>query len=295
MSDTSTTVGFGWLHDLPSINDYTPEQAKVKPMLAKVHKAKAASAPVSLPANVDLRAWCSPIENQLNLGSCTANAGVGMVEYYERRAFGRHVDASRLFLYKATRDLMKATGDSGGYLRSTMEALVLFGVPPEEYCPYVVANFDNEPTAFLYSFGQNYQALNYYRLDPAGTTAANLLNAIKANLAAGLPSMFGFTVYNSYTQASVANKGAIPYPVAGEKIVGGHAIMAVGYNDSLVIKNTASGAVATTGALLIRNSWGTTWGDGGYGWLPYAYVLNGLATDWWSLISEKYVDTGKFG
>ena len=230
MTDASTTLRFGWLRDLPSIQDYSPQHAKVKPLLAKMRKAVAASAPASLPSSTDLRAWCSPIENQLSLGSCTANAGAGMVEYYERRAFGRHVDASRLFLYKATRNLMKTSGDSGGYLRTTMEALVLFGVPPESYCPYVFANFDNEPTAFLYSFGQNYQALNYYRLDPAGTSAAALIDAIKSNLAAGLPSMFGFTVYNSYGQASVANKGAIPYPVAGEKVVGGHAIMAVGYD-----------------------------------------------------------------
>lgn len=288
-----SVTGFGWLPDFPSISDYTPEQKDVKPMLATIRR-RMESAP-ALATSADLRAWCSPVENQLNLGSCTANAGVGMVEYYERRAFGRHIDASRLFLYKATRNLLKATGDTGAFLRTTMEALVLFGVPPEEYWPYVVANYDTEPTAFLYSFGQNYQALKYYRLDPAGTAKPAVLASIKTNLASGLPAMFGFTVYNSYTQASVANKGAIPYPTPGEKIVGGHAVMAVGYNDTLQIKNTNPGAVATTGALLIRNSWGTGWGDGGYGWLPYDYVLKAQATDWWTLISLEYVNTGNFG
>lgn len=113
---------------------------------------------------------------QLSLGSCTANAGVALVEYYERRAFGKHIDASRLFLYKSTRNLLKWTGDTGAFLRSTMEAMVLFGVPPEDYWKYVVADFDKEPSAFCYAFAQNYQALNYYRLDPPGTTPAALLS-----------------------------------------------------------------------------------------------------------------------
>jgi C1A family cysteine protease len=295
MSEISTPLCFGWLPDLPSFKDYDVDQKDIKPLLAKVKGAGTAKAPKALAAGADLRAWFSPIENQLNLGSCTANAGVGLVEYYERRASGKHIDASRLFLYKATRDLMKASGDTGAFLRNTMEALVLFGVPPEEYWPYDVAKFDVEPSAFLYSFAGNYQALKYYRLDPAGTTPAAVLAAIKTNLAAGLPSFFGFTVYSSYTQASAANKGAIPFPVSGDKVVGGHAVVAAGYNDTIQIKNAKAGSPATTGALLIRNSWGTGWGDGGYGWLPYDYVLKGLAVDWWSLISAEWVNTGQFG
>ncbi len=171
--------------------------------------------------------------------------------------------------------------------------MALFGVPPEAYWKYVLADFDKEPGAFCYAFAQDYQALNYYRLDPPGTTAAALLKQIKGNLAAGLPAMFGFTVFNSYTQADTTGK--IPYPVAGEKVVGGHAIVAVGYDDAMKIKNTATGATETTGALLIRNSWGTTWGAAGYGWLPYEYVLKGLATDWWALLKQSWIDTGNFG
>ena len=183
---------------------------------------------------------------------------MGIVEYFERRAFGKHIDASRLFLYKATRNLLHWTGDTGAFLRSTMGALVLFGVPPEEYWPYVVADFEKEPSAFCYAFAQNFQAITYYRLDPAGMAKPALLTQIKTYLAAGLPSMFGFTVYSSYTQAAATGK--IPWPTAGEKIVGGHAVVAVGYDDNQRIKNTSAGALETTGALLIRNSWGAGWG-----------------------------------
>jgi C1A family cysteine protease len=266
------------------------QKDSIKAMLNKVGVAEPQS--VSLPAAVDLRQWCSPVEDQGSLGSCTANAGVGIVEYFERRAFGKHIDGSRLFLYKVTRDMMHQTGDTGAFLRTTMGALVLFGVPPEEYWPYRVTDFDREPPAFCYAFAQNYQSISYYRLDPPGTAANALLKRIKTNLSGGLPSMFGFTVYSSYTQGSATGK--IPFPTPGEAIVGGHAVAAMGYDDGMKIKNTKPGAAETTGALLIRNSWGTGWGDHGYGWLPYDYVLKGLATDWWSLLKNEWVDTGIF-
>ncbi len=264
-------------------------QALLQPLgVANAH----VKAPAKLPATVDLRGYFSPVENQGALGACTAHAGVGVLEYYERRAYGRHLDASRLFLYKVTRELLGWTGDTGAFLRSTMGAMALFGVPPEKYWPYVAAKFDDEPTSFLYSLGQSFQALTYFRLDPPGTARPALLDRIKSYTAAGLPAMFGFTVYSSYTQAAAT--GAFPLPGPGEKVVGGHAIAVAGYDDKKVVANQPSGP-KTTGALLIRNSWGTGWGEHGYGWLPYDYVLRGLASDWWVLTKLEYVNTGQFG
>ena len=297
-------LGMGWLPDYPDFRDLTVENDdvslrmkklgqtdSVKDMLVKTGASKATK--TSLPASVSLIPWFSPIEDQGELGSCTANAGVGLVEYFERRAFGKHTDASRLFLYKATRNLMHEKGDTGAFLRTTMGAMVLFGLPPEEYWPYKESNFDKEPSAFCYAFAQNYQSMSYYRLDPPGIKPADLLNLIKSNLAAGLPSMFGFTVYSSYTQANDSG-GKIPFPTKGDKIVGGHAVVAAGYDDKMKIKNTTAGAKETVGALLIRNSWSTAWGDSGYGWLPYEFVLRGLADDWWSLLKNEWVDSGHF-
>jgi C1A family cysteine protease len=279
--------GLGWLPDFPDFRDYTPDHEAVAPLLSATKVAKTES----LPASADLRAWCSPIEDQEQLGSCTANASVGLVEYFERRACGRHVDASRLFVYKATRNLLHWTGDTGAFLRSAMGALVLFGAPPEEYWPYEIAHFDDEPPAFAYAFGQNFQAIKYLRLDPPGTTPGQLVQEIKKFLTSGFPSMFGFTVYSSIRQANT--NGKIPMPGPNEQVEGGHAIVAVGFDDAMTITNTDAN-VTSKGAFLIRNSWGTSWGDAGYGWLPYDYVMKGLADDWWTLIKGEWVDTGAF-
>jgi C1A family cysteine protease len=282
-------AAMGWLPDWPDFRDYSIEHDEVLSQLDKVGVADAVEAS---PAAVDLRPWFSPIENQGQIGSCTANAGAGVYEYFERRAFNKHLDASRLFLYKSTRNLLGWVGDTGAFLRTTMAAMRLFGVPPEKYWPYVTANFDKEPTPFCYAFGQSYQALTYYRLDPPGTAKDVLLARIKTNLAAGLPSMFGFTVYSSISQAAAT--GEIPIPKPGEGVVGGHAIVTAGYDDSKVIINKPGGPT-TTGAFLIRNSWGTGWGKAGYGWLPYEYVTHGLAVDWWSLVKGEWLNTGEFG
>jgi C1A family cysteine protease len=245
------------------------------------------------PISVDLREWCSAIENQGTLGSCTAHAGAGIIEYYERKSFGRHIDASRLFLYKVTRNLMKTKGDTGAYLRKTMGAMVLFGVPPEDYWPYTddEKKFDQEPPAFCYAFAQNYQTIKYFRHDSPGTKADEILRKVKTYLSKSHPAMFGFTVYDSIEQAE--GTGRIPFPSSQERIQGGHAIAAVGYDDKMKIKNKY-GKVETTGALLIRNSWGKEWGEEGYGWLPYEFILRGLAEDFWSILKKEWVDTGQF-
>lgn len=316
------SLGLGWIPDHPDFRDYTSKTDEIKEAIdegfAKLKserskftpKGKAPvkfslfAPPAAPPVSVDLRPWCSPIENQGSLGSCTANAGVGLLEYFERRAFSNHIDASRLFLYKTTRNLMQISGDTGAYLRTTMAAMVLFGVPPEKYWPYNIsgfnvsagtANFDVEPPSFCYSFAANYKSIKYYRLDPSGTTMPTLLNTIKTNLVNFLPCMFGFSVYNSIGQA--LSTGKIPLPAtSGDPFLGGHAVVIVGYDDTIKIQNSIPGSPQTTGAFLIRNSWGPGWGPmGGYLWMPYDYILKGLASDFWTLISAEYVATGNFG
>ncbi len=299
--------GLGWIPDVPSFKDYTLETAGVQTLFAKTKLAGhpglpgsprtaarsvgggagAAMAPAAAPgiaAHVDLRPFCSPIEDQNGYGSCTANAAVSLVEYFEKRSFNKFIDASRMFVWRTTHNLMETSGNTGAYLRTTMEALVLFGTPPEHYWPYDAQHFDVEPTAFCYAFADNYKTIQYLRLDPPAFTPAQVLDAVRLMLAYGFPSMFGFPVYEEFDNPA---NGKTAFPSPTSKYRGGHAICAVGYDDNLMIG-------PDKGAVLIRNSWGTTWGDAGYGWLSYKYVTQGLTADWWTLINQTWVDTGLF-
>ncbi len=292
------TFGTGWLAPVPDLRDYTPDHPAIADLVEKL----GITLGLALPNKVDLRPWCSPVEDQGQLGACTAHAAVGIVEYYQCRVNGKYVDGSRLFVYKVTRNLMGVTGDTGAWLRNAMAALALCGVPPEKYWPYTDAKlptptqeryFDSEPPAFVYAVADNFQSFKYFCHDPLGQNKqpADVLQSVKTYLFKGIPAMFGFFGFPSFGSTDVP--GGIPYPSADEQAAWGHAIVAVGYDDTLKITNTKTN-LSTTGALLIRNSWTGTWGQNGYGWLPYAYVLNRLAIDFWSLLTMEVVNLGQF-
>ena len=301
VSGVSHKVGTGWLSPQPDLSDFTASSKQITAFSRKLgfpgQKTRSAELPSlrsPIKSSVDLREWCSPVENQLELGACTAHAAAGIVEYFERRAFGKHIDASRLFLYKTTRNLMQVTGDTGAWLRETMGALTLCGVPDEKYWPYKVKDFDKEPGGFVYALAENYSTVKYFSHDPQGSNlkGTDVLASVKKYLDAGIPSMFGFWGFQSFEETD--KPGDIAYPCKDESAQWGHAVVTVGYDDSRTITNLRCKS-ETKGALLIRNSWGKSWGEDGYGWLPYDYVLNGLALDFWCILDMRWIDTGKFG
>jgi C1A family cysteine protease len=218
---------------------------------------------VELPKIVDLRSKMTPVEDQGQIGSCGANAGVGLLEFMDNNPDNKYTNLSRLFLYYNTRLLEGTVNfDSGCTIRGTMKAIGKYGVCTEHYWPYTVSKFKVKPSVKAYTDGVRRTISGYYKL--------RTLGEIKASLAEGIPVMFGFTVYENFESYKVEKTGILEMPVAGEAALGGHACLLVGYND---IKKR----------LIVRNSWGRSWGDNGYFYMPYDYVTKKIASDFWTI------------
>jgi C1A family cysteine protease len=241
---------YGWTPDRPDQRD--------------IYYAAIAAPPKKLPPSVDLRATCSSVENQGQLGSCTANALVGNLEFLEMKAGKPATDLSRLFIYYNERALEGTVNeDAGAMIRDGIKTLVHQGACAEKKWPYVITKFSVKPPAACYRQGMAHQVTSYHRVVT--------VQEMRMCLAEGYPFVFGFTVYESFESAAVAKTGTLNMPKRREQVLGGHAVMAVGYNDA-------------TKRFLIRNSWGTDWGMQGYFTMPYAYLDNrNLSDDFWTI------------
>ncbi len=246
-----TIVRYGWIPDLPDARD-------------RIYRAPRKTGP--LPRAVDLRAGCPPVYDQGQLGSCTANAIAGAISFDQRKQkMTQPFTPSRLFIYYNERALEgTTTTDSGAMIRDGIKAVAEQGACPEPMWPYQEPNFAERPPAQCYKSGKAHPAVQYSRV-------IQDVVQLKACLAAGYPFVFGFTVYESFESDEVAHSGMAAMPAASETALGGHAVMATGYDD-------------TSSRLLVRNSWGTDWGMGGYFTLPYAYAEDSnLAADFWTI------------
>jgi C1A family cysteine protease len=238
---------YGWVPDLPDQRDFLYKAIQPK---------------VKLPSLVDLRKGCSPVEDQGALGSCTANALAGNLEFLDNCQDHSYIDVSRLFIYYNERSMQGMEGaDSGARLRDGIKTLSKRGVCSEAMWPYKIDQFAKKPSAVCYKEALSHCITTYHRLQS--------IDEMLTCVADGYPFVFGFTVYESFENENTARTGVVRMPKPTEKVLGGHAVMTVGYD--LKAKR-----------FIVRNSWSERWGQKGYCTMPFEY-LEMLALDFWTI------------
>jgi C1A family cysteine protease len=248
---TTVSGGYGWIPDLPDHRDliFSAPLAQVR----------------ALPSKVDLRKSCPSVYDQGRLGSCTANAIAAAVEFDLKKQKLTDFMPSRLFIYYNERVMEHSVAsDAGAQLRDGIKSIAKQGVCPEPEWPYDISKFAVKPPETAYSDALKNKAVSYQAV-------TRNLGQMKGCLAAGYPFVLGFTVYSAFESKEVATTGVLDLPASGESTLGGHAVLAVGYDDGQQ-------------RFIIRNSWGTHWGQKGYFTMPYAYLLTAsLSSDFWTV------------
>lgn len=243
--------GYGWNPDLPDFRDH--------------HFEGAAEVATALPERVDLRDECPPVYQQGQLGSCTANAIGGLLQFDQMKQREQDFEPSRLFIYYGEREHEGTIdSDSGAMIRDGIKLVNRVGAPPETDWPYDITKFKERPPQQAYDDATLHQALQYQRVPRD-------LVQMKTCLASGFPFVLGFRVYESFESPEVEDTGRAPMPQPGEKALGGHAVLAVGYNEH-------------NDRFIVRNSWGADWGREGYFTMPFDYLMDrGLSSDFWTI------------
>lgn len=241
----ATNYSFGWIKDKPDSRDipYVPLEARA-----------------TLPPSADI--VLPPVYNQGNLGSCVANALCTTFDYLDKTRF----KPSRLFLYYNCRKRQGTVDyDSGSTIRTGFQSMNGDGICPERLHPYIIEKFMEKPSADDYKNAKFHKAIQYRYVE-------NNLSALKTAIVNKLPVCFGFIVYESFVDNTKWNPATdpMPIPAEGEKVLGGHAVVACGYDD-------------TKGCFKIRNSWGTGYGDEGHFWMPYDFITSDECADFWVL------------
>jgi C1A family cysteine protease len=265
--------GLGWQRDLADARDFLPPD--VLELLAPLKPLE------ERPSQADWREYLPPVDDQKELPSGAAHVCAGMLQYFERRATGALIEPSRLFIH-VTALRIAYPGEACPSLRTAWKAIKRFGAVPESQFPYDPSSTGAERCEFAYAFAREHDRLNYVRLDNREPAGEETLETLRNWLAGGFAVGFGFPVYTSITTSE-----DIAFPTRLDGLRGGQVVMAVGYDDKRRIRSDK-------GAILIRNSWGSAWGDAGYGWLPYSYVRRALAGDFWTILKPEWITADDF-
>lgn len=240
--------------------------------------------PSGEPGNsVDLSSNCTSVKDQGRLGTASVHAAIGCLEYIHKKFGGQEGDDifSERFTYYVTRNMIAAdnpTSDGGAYLRDVLKSLVRYGSCKEDNFPYVdtgnSSDYNEPPPPICYTEANKFQALKYAKFPdvPSILERTNMLTLIKKHLSHEIPIICGINC----TDATIVESkdGILPTPILTDPIIGGHAILIIGYND-------------TSRLFKFKNSWGTSWGDNGYGYISYDYYIYNNMYDLWSLYTVE--------
>jgi hypothetical protein len=243
LNDTVDGRGLGWVQDYPSHRDYKLRNFGVTRMTARDY------------GPIDLRARGIPVGvgDQGNLGSCVPFSTVDHVRGVLHLSGQPDFVGSVLFAYYNTRVRMGTRDwDSGCYPRVCYDSLRHEGNAPDEHHPYVPSQFRSRPSDYLYTRAMDRQLLAYFWIDADDTTS--LLRC--------LHDEYEFTVamplFESWRR--IGSDGMVPMPGPTERLLGGHQMRCVGRI-----------RVGRRLYWVVRNQWGTDWGDGGDCYVPDEY------------------------